>query len=593
MVNFINTHRTMMNISKTFYSLSFVLLLLTALASTAVSAADIKVSIDRQNIELNESFTLIFEATEEPDDDPDFSPLENDFQVLNKSTSSNISIINGQYTKSLRWNVSLIATKEGTLTIPAIHFGSDSSQPYQITINPVQKSSTAQGAEFISELEINTHSAYPQSQVVVTQRLLSSRNINGYEFSQLKTSGVKSSIQALGEIKQFQTKRGDTPYLVLEQSFALYPQTSGTLTIEPSIASARLSIANRNVYDPFRSNTKTVRRASDKKIVTVKPVPASFKGKHWLPAREVQLVEEFPESTEFKIGEPITRTLSLLADGQTSSQLPEFAISEIANLKQYPDKPLLNDNKQADGITGIQQIKVALIPTRAGSYTLPAISIPWWNTRTNKLQTAKIPARTFTVGAASLSAPVIQLPLTTTDIEPAIEIRDEDITETPGASSNPALTSTNNQQGNLLWKLISLLLLLGWLVTAYLYLKQRNINKPAADKTDNSTPSLKQALKALDNACNASDPHQCKDALLLWGNALFTDQAVHSLGELASRVNQPLGDKINKLNSALYKNNDNQWQCESLPELCRSFATELQQKNSIASKDKKLEDLYK
>lgn len=70
------------------------------LYSGSIYAADIKVQIDRTQIELNETFTLHFEASDDVDDDPDFSPLEKDFRILNKSTSSNISIINGQYQKT-------------------------------------------------------------------------------------------------------------------------------------------------------------------------------------------------------------------------------------------------------------------------------------------------------------------------------------------------------------------------------------------------------------------------------------------------------------------------------------------------------------
>ncbi|VAW69796.1 hypothetical protein MNBD_GAMMA10-1785, partial [hydrothermal vent metagenome] len=274
--------------------------------STAVSAADIRVTADRTQIQLNETFSLIFESSESVDGDPDFSPLEKDFSVLNKSSSSNISIVNGQYNKISRWTVALSPLHEGTVTIAPISFGNDKSQPLQITIKPIPTSGSRNKQPFISELEISTDSAYVQSQIIVTQRMLSSRNINGYEFSPLEISGVDVATEALGEVKSYQTKIANTPYLVLEKSVAIYPQTTGTLLIKPSIASARVAInkrPNRSSYDPFRSNTKTVRRSSDKKSISVNNVPESFRGKHWLPAIEVQLVEEFPENETFIAGE--------------------------------------------------------------------------------------------------------------------------------------------------------------------------------------------------------------------------------------------------------------------------------------------------
>ncbi len=555
----------------------YLLLTVLSLLSSNLYAADIQVKIDRNSVELNESFTLTFEASADVDDDPDFGPLEKDFQVLNKSTSSNISIINGSYQKSMRWNVTLMPLHEGTIIIPPIKFGSDISPQYQIKIRPVQTSSSNSNAEFISELSISTQNTYPQAQVIVTQRLLSSSNISGYELSKLKTSGVDVSIQPLGEPKQYQTQRGDTPYLVLEHRYVLYPQAAGKLTIEPSIASARIALNNSYNRDPFRSNTKTVRRASEKRSITVNPVPDNFNGKHWLPANEVQLVEAFPEGKTFKVGEPITRTLSLLVDGQSASQLPEFVIPEIAGLKQYPDKPVLNDTPStADtnaGIVGAQQIKVAIIPSRAGSFTLPAMSVPWWNVNTGKLEVAKIAARTFNIAAAkvnsSTATPTIKQP------EPALIASPTETVPAP-VITTPEKTSSSSA---LLWQIISLLLFVALLVSLFMLWRARRSMQAPAEIPPVIKPSLKKSYKQLGKACLENDAKLCKDALLNWGQAVFIEPPVFSLGDLAERVDQSLADKINELNTALYKNQIDSWQCDGLIDLCKALESGIFQKN--------------
>jgi len=538
-----------------------------SLLSSSLYAAEIQVKIDRNSVELNETFTLTFEASSDVDDDPDFSPLEKDFQVLNKSTSSNISIINGQYQKNMRWNVTLMPLHEGSIIIPSIKFGSDKSPQYQINIRPVQTSADGSSAEFISELSISTQNTYPQAQVIVTQRLLSSSNINGYEFSKLKTSGVDVSIQALGEPRQYQTQRGGIPYLVLEHRYVLYPQAAGTLTIEPSIASARITFNSRSNRDPFRGNTKTLRRASEKRNIKVNPLPEAFKGKHWLPANEVQLVEAFPEGKNFKVGEPITRTLSLLVDGQSASQLPEFIIPEIKGLKQYPDKPVLNDTPStADtnaGITGAQQIKVAIIPSHAGSFTLPAMSVPWWNVNTGKLEVAKIAARTFTVvGAAANGSSAAPTSKQASVVATPTENVQAPVTTTPKPTSSSSA---------LLWQIISLFLFVTLLTSLFMLWRARRSTQTQEVTPGIVKPSLKQSYKQLGKACLENDAKQCKDALLNWGQALFVDSAVFSLGELAGRVDPTLADKINELNSALYKNQLDNWQCNGLIELCKGF----------------------
>jgi len=564
-------------------------------------AADIQVKVDRTQIELNETFTLIFEASEAPDDDPDFSPLEKDFQVLGKSTSSNMSIINGNYTRSKKWNVTLIALHKGTITVPSINFGSDSSPAYQINIKEPQKSTSKQGEALMSELDISASSAYPQQQIIVTQRLLSASNINAYEFSPLKTKGVEITQQTLGEIKQYQTKRGTTPYLVLEQSYAIYPQSAGKLTIEPSIASARVAIQgnqrNRSAFDPFRNNTKTIRRSSANKIISVKPIPEAFKGQHWLVAKDVQLVEEFPESKAFSAGEPVTRTLLLMADGQNASQLPEFTNPEVKGLKQYPDKPLLKNNTSESGITGVQQLKIAIIASTAGKYTLPAISIPWWNTQTNKLEHAKIPSRTFSIDPASGATTTTSPAQINTDEPLTIESSKPEITVDSNNTMEPANTSDGNLSWNIiLWKIISFILAAALFITLFLLWKKSRTELPVKSNPQSNPASLKQALKDLKQACENANAQASKNALLQWAQALFMHNALHSLGDISDRVDPALSEKIQSLNSHLYRNNTDPWKCNQLYDLCLKFTDDFNMRTKQSQQENSrdhLENLYK
>jgi len=582
-----------MNI-KTFFTRSIFILL--CLLSISAYAADIQVKVDRTQVEVNETFTLIFEANENPDDEPDFSPLEKDFQLLGTSTSSNMSIINGNYTRSKKWLVTLMALHKGTISIPSISFGSDRSPPAQINIKAPQQSTGKQGEAFISELEISNSSVYPQQQIIVTQRLLSSSNINAYEFSPLKIKGVEVTREILGDVKQYQTQRGDTPYLVLEQNHVIYPQSAGQLSIEPSIASARVAIkgnrGNRSTFDPFRNNTKTLRRSSAKKSISVKAIPKAFKGKHWLAAKEVQLVEEFPVSKTFSVGEPITRTLVLMADGQNSSQLPEFITQNVKGLKQYPDKPLLKNNISDTGITGVQQLKVAIIPSSTGQYTLPAISIPWWNTQTNKLEHAQVPARVFSVDSTNQStSSSTKPPVLNTENRLPLEIdKPEVIAPTDNSTPN---TPNNTNDNSLLWKIISLLLAIGLALSLFLLWRKSSIRIVPESEPQINQLSLKQAIKRLKQACDNGDATATKNALLAWANALFVNKSIHSLGDLSNYVDVDLAEKILLLNARLYDGNSTQWTCDELYNLCVRNSELINKQTTQAASKGKLESLYK
>jgi len=580
------------------------LLLLSLLLFTSGTAlaADIQVKIDRQLIELNQTFTLQFESSDELDGEPDFSPLEKDFRIINQSSGSNISIINGEYRKSRRWSLTLIALRDGKLTIPSIQFGSDSSRAYQIEVQPVKASEPGSQADFISELEVSREQLVVQGEVVVTQRLLSSRNITAYEFAPLQTSGVEVATEPLGEVKQYQTRRGDKAYLVLEQRHAIYPQAAGQLTIEPSLASARIALNSGSAFDPFRSNTQTLRRTSPARSIDVNAIPSGFTGSHWLPASEVQLVEEFPHGESFKVGEPITRTLSLLVNGQVASQLPEFSLPEIKDLKQYPDKPLLNNSKSDNGIIGVQQIKVALIPAKAGDYTLPAMEIPWWNTQSGKMEIARLDARNFKVTPAGATTRTDQgngPKIISTPADNSSSV-DTAVTGDSGESVTTDTitdTSSDNTPSSTLWKLLSLLLALGWLATLVFFIRRKASSTQPQSQPSMQTTSVAAARRQLKTACDAANPQLIKNALLQWGNALFGDQPVHSLGELSSRIAlQPesteLSQRLNQLNEHLYKNASGDWFCDNLVSLCQTFEHTLAQQSS-PSDDTQLENLYK
>ncbi|MCW8955778.1 MAG: BatD family protein, partial [Gammaproteobacteria bacterium] len=343
-------------------SLHLIALACLSLFFSALHAATITARTDRNPVQMNESISLVFEATGSVDDDPDFSPLEKDFDIINQSQSSNISIINGNMNRQKTWSLIIMPKQPGVFTIPSIAFGKDSSPQIRLTVKPASQNSSTSNQPFFTELNVDTQQTYVQGQIIVTQRMYSSANIARYGFGELKTHGPDTVIETIGDEKQYQTKLGITPYLVIERNYALFPQASGTLEIEPALVEASVASSTSNNYlDPFRRNTTIKRARSEGHSIRVKDVPASFRGKTWLPAAEVQLVEEWSnEKKQFKVGEPITRTLSIFADGLMGAQLPKIPLTEVDGLKQYPDKPVINDNKKTDGIIGGRQEKVAI-----------------------------------------------------------------------------------------------------------------------------------------------------------------------------------------------------------------------------------------
>lgn len=405
-----------------------------------------------------------------------------------------------------------MANTAGIFTIPSIAFGKDLSPQIRMTVKPEKQSATTDKANLLMELETSTQNTWVQGQIIVTARLLSATNISQFAISKLKTNNMDLVIEKLGDDKRYQTQRGNTAYLVFERKFAIFPQQAGSLQIEPFLGEVEVVSGASSYFDPFRRKT-SIKRARSKAIdITVAGIPKQFTGKTWLPATELKLVEEWSAKPgTFKAGEPVTRTLSLLANGLTSAQLPELSIASVKNLKQYPDKPLLKDNKQDDGIIGIRQEKIAVIPTEKGSYTLPAIEIPWWNTNTGQMEVARIAAQTIQVSAGTVNQ--TPTPQVIDNINPA----------------QPAVTTTAvpASQGSF-WFWLSLVLATGWSLTVLIWwwtTRHKSFSKPNINIT--KTRNLQQARQSLKKACKQNDATACRTALLAWGKLfLKTDHPV-------------------------------------------------------------------
>ena len=74
----------------------------------------------------------------------------------------------------------------------------------------------------------------------------------------------------------------------------------------------------------------------------------------------------------------------------------------IPELRFYPDQESIEQSELADGLQGQRIQSEALVARSGGNWTLPEMRIPWWNTETDTLQFAVLPARSVSVSALSV-----------------------------------------------------------------------------------------------------------------------------------------------------------------------------------------------
>ncbi|MGD2171241.1 MAG: BatD family protein [Gammaproteobacteria bacterium] len=524
-----------------------VLLILLAFAWPAW--ADIDVSVDRNPVQLNETFQLVFELDESPDRNPDFSALQNDFLVLGNNRSSSISIINGDYRRSVKWTLQLMAKEAGEFEIPAIRFDDKFSKPVKITVKPASPASLPDD-KLALEMRVDRTEAYVQSQIILTLRLLSAVDISAYQFGDVAIDNLDTVAEPLGDVRQYQTRVGDKAYLVLEKRFALFPQQTGKLEVSPILAEVRLP--SRKAYDPFQTSGEVRRLRSSAVSVEVKPIPAEYNAAYWLPAHKLELRENWQgDPDKLVAGEPVTRSLTLVADGLTAAQLPELPLEDVDGVKQYPDQPLLENRRSGDGIRGVREQKVALIPGNGGRYLLPAIELPWWNLDTGRTEIARLPAREIVVQGA---------PETVSTAPP----------DAGKAAEESAAAPAPAPGGNRLWPWLSLVLACGWALSAiYWWFGSRRA--PAGRGAAAEPTSLRRARRDLERACARNDALAAREALLAWGRALLAPREVSNLHRLCELLGAPLARQVDELNRCRYAPGHGDWRGEDLWRLCRQL----------------------
>ena len=550
----------------------FLSLVLFILSIHTVLATEIKATVDRNPVSINESIKITFTASESPDDDPDFSPLERDFEILNQNHRNNLSWINGKSTRSIQWILKVMPRQAGKLIIPSVSFGDDLSNPVEILVTKSLSPSSSNNTndDLFLEVEATPERPYVQSQILYTLRLY--RRVQLAQASLNEPELTDAVIEKLGEDKNYNTDINGVAYVVTERKYAIFPQKSGIATIEPLVLTAEVVSSSRPRFNGFfnRQVTKTKRVTSRAITLTVQAAPIDFKGKHWIPAEQVYIEEKWSGDTEnMKVGEPLTRTLTILAKGTTVAQLPELH-SEIktAQLKTYPDQPILKEKKEADGLIALREEKIAYIPSKSGSYTLPAIEIPWFNTQTQTMEIARIAEKsisTITSAPSQKSDAVIESPVQINAVD-----------------AEPVIHTVENK----FWMWLSIALALGWLMTIFFFI-DKSRSKLKEKPVDIREIKLKETVKALKQACAENNNVAAKNALLAWGKIKFNS---NSLSAIASNSEARLRDEIDLLNQSLYANQKGQWRGKKLFQ----FFVENSAREKVAKKvNDALEPLYK
>jgi hypothetical protein len=492
-----------------------------SLLASADDKAGVRAWLDRDSMHLGETVTLNVEAEGSTGGQPDFSALASDFNVLGTQSSQQVSIVNGARSAKTLWAVGLEPKREGSITIAPIALGQAQTAPIHLSVLPATSAAQQAGGDLFLEATAQPLDPYVQQQVRYTVKLYYAFDLTDGNLGEPKADGIAT--QRIGQDKQYIATIGTRRYHVLERHYALTPERSGAIEI-PALA-FRGSVLDASDPAAFFGRGRSVSARSDALHLEVKPKPASWTQPTWLPAASLLLQDQGELPTEVHVGEPITRTIRMQAQGLGYEQLPELQLAAPEGAEMYPDKADTRTRDDGEWLYGERVRKFAFVPDRPGTLELPGLSVTWWDTAHDRLETAELPARTIKVLPAA-GSPARAAPAAGNAAAP-----------TPASVNGlPSAISAFGEASRVgLWKGIAAIGFVLWLATLLAWWGSRRVAgvpSPASVRASNVDATTQRA--AFLRACSLGDLSGAERALVAWARNERAD--VRNLGELAARV---------------------------------------------------------
>ncbi|MBN7769573.1 BatD family protein [Marinobacter daepoensis] len=566
---------------------AFIALLMLASAATH-AAGKLTVEPDRTRLYEGEVLTLTVKGSMKLDinltnlfsfdlsqlPSPDIEKVEPDFEILARNQHYSVQTVNTEMVGEITWTYQLAPSRTGTLSLPSLTFKDAVSDPLEIEVVAGTPPDQAASRTSFIELSADKAEVYVQEQLVLTVRLFFSGNLIRGELSE--PEHPDAIIESLGQQKESTRYRDGIRYRVVERRYAIFPQTPGTLSLAP----IRFDGQSRDASGQLRF----LRDQQQLYDVPVKAVPAEYPmDQAWLPASKVTLSDEgLPSGQELIAGSNLNHKITLEADGLPSEALPPIVQDMPGAIRSYPEQPIRNTETTPSGLRSALQQTAALVPVQTGDVIVPAIRIPWWNTETNTLEEAVLPARHYTVSGNSALPAAASSPETSTPAE--------------GPASEPTAnvdTAQRTGSGDSRWLWATGIFAALWLITLGLWWRARQApsgkqeSHPAADDSNE-----RQAFEALKNAINEGSG-QTSRALLRWARLKFPERdfgSVHDLLRFAG--NQPLNDAFERFQATLYSGQQHGEHARERTDLVKALQTLRETSGKNQTRSQELPPLY-
>lgn len=532
---------------------------------------------------------------------PDFSVLNNDFEILSTNYGKAVNIINGVISTQTSWRLTLEPKKTGVLTIPEITFGNVKSAAKELTVEEANTNLNDQDSPVFIQAEVSTTTPYIQSQVLYKFKLFYQTQLQNptVELPQVKDA----TLIQLGESNNYQTTIKGIPYYVVEKSFALFPEKVGAIAVPPSHFRALTYDENATIMNPFYITApKPISLRTKEFTLTARKIPDNFQGSSWLPAKNVSLTQTWSNNFEqWDLNTPIIRTIRVEANGLRGDQIPDLSLNKIAGVDMYIDPPKRRTEGQSNNVLGVLEQKVTYIPSLSQSIIIPELKLDWWNLLANTNAVAKLDSMFVAVKANSKTTQSASP--NNTNVAPKLEVSKSianpaaqiDTTQIKSA----AKIKTNSFYSSI-WFWVAIVIFVIWLMTLWLIWIKRSVkNTTLKSLPEENKSALDSSMKMNDEsfakACEQGNATLAQHYLLSWATKQWKNKPLNleKLSEMIS--DESFKTELKILEQAIYAKKITPWNGHALLAVYKKV--QKQQKKQVSffksknSKDPQLDPL--
>ncbi len=472
-------------------------LALVLLAWTLPALAQTRAWLDRSRTAMGQPVVLSIESDQDIGQ-PDLSPLQRDFSVVDTSSSRQMQMVNGRISRSVVLAITLQPRRTGELTVPALEVNGQRTPALGLRVTDAPVAQPGSSNAYV-ETQVDDPTPYVQQTVGVTLRLFYAVPLVSGQLDLDAPQGT--SLQRVGEDVQSTREVNGRRYNVVERHFLLVPDRSGDLQL-PAARFIGRAAGGGGFFDSMLGMGQRSELSAFGQALTlhVQPQPANAP-QPWLPLADLRL-RYASAPRELKAGQASSFVVEAVARGATRAQLPDLPTPNVDGAQVFAEPAQYEDS--FDGATPVVKItrRYSIVPNGAGRLTLPGIKLDWWDVKADAARTAALPDMQLEVAAGSGSFANATLPAPA----PAAEVA------APQAPSDGALPATAvgvESMAGPLWPWIALTAAFGllWLGTLVWFLRRPRrapasaparaagaVTAAPASRARNGLPDLRRAL---------------------------------------------------------------------------------------------------